>query len=121
MPPRKTIRNVKYKLYSLVMLLALAWLTVSLPFVYAQQQKPKAAIEKQTDNISTDEETNSLSNTTEEKSENSNTTLSEYLHELHYAGYTGSLVVKKHNDHTADVYIAFHPDYICPPPDAFAS
>lgn len=100
------------------MLLALVWLTVSLPFVYAQQQVQKTAVQKQMDASTADDDSNAVSNPTEEKSENGVNTLSEYLHEAHHPELLSSLIVKYYKCHVADVYIAFHPDQICPPPDA---
>ena len=114
----KTILLYKQKLSSIIMLLALAWLTISLPFVYAQQQEQKASVQKQVDNPTADDDSNSVSNPTEEKSENGGNTLSEYLHESHHAELPGSFIVKYYKCHTADLYIAYHPDLICPPPDA---
>ena len=99
------------------MLLALVWLTISLPFVYAQQQVQKAAVEKQMDAQPADDD-NSVSNPTEEKSGNGANTLSEYLHENHQAELLSSLIIKNYKCHSADPYIAFHPELICPPPDA---
>lgn len=107
-------------LSGIVMLLALAWLTMSLPFVYAAQQAQKTVMQNQ-DAASTDEEANALTNTTEEKSESGMNTLSEYLHEAHHAEHPTTLVVKSYNRQAAGLYIAFHPDAVCPPPDVLAS
>lgn len=101
------------------MVLALAWLTVSLPFVYADQQTQKAIVENQSDRAG--EDNSLLTNTTEEKSENGVNTLSEYLHDTHLTEHVSCFIVRSYNLHSADLYIAFHPEYICPPPDAFAS
>src|SRR5215217_2073448 len=70
------------KASSLLMLLALAWLTVSLPFVYNSQQLQKELV-KETKAATPDDNSNPLANTTEEKTENGTNTLSEYLHEFH--------------------------------------
>ena len=120
MTASKTIQNLKYKVSSLFMLLALAWLTISLPFVYADQQAQKAAVEKQ-QNPKASDDNNSLTNTTEEKSENGVNTLSEYLHEVHHTEHLSTQIIQFHKCHSADVYLAFHPDLISPPPDTNAS
>ena len=107
-----------HKVSSIIMLLALAWLTISLPFVYAQQQAQKETVQKQMEAAASDDDSNSVSNPTEEKSANGVNTLSEYLHESHHSELLSSLVVKYYKCHSADPYIAFHPELICPPPDA---
>ena len=120
MPLRKNIPSFKEKVYSVLMLLALAWLTVSLPFVYAQQQAQKEITQKQCKATSADDDSNPLTNTTEEKTSTSNT-LSEYLHTVHITEHPSLLVVKSYNSHASDLYLAFHPELICPPPDVHAS
>lgn len=115
----KTILHYRHKLYSVLMLLALAWLTVSLPFVYADQQAQKEAAQKQYATAPIEEDNSSLNNTTEEKT--SSNTLSEYLHDAHTPEHPGSLVIKSYKLHFSDIYIAFHPESICPPPDRIAS
>ncbi len=117
----KTIRNIRYKCYSLLMLLALAWLTVSLPFVYDSQQAQKAAMEKQSTKAGSDDSSNPLTNTTEEKTENGVNTLAEYLHESHHSDHPSSLIITSYKYHSSDLYIAFHPELICPPPDVRVS
>ena len=61
------------------MIIALSWLTVSTPFVFAAQQCQQKEIQKQAGNC---EDKNPFSTTTEEKNESSISTLSEYLHDL---------------------------------------
>src|SRR4051794_29390800 len=82
-----------YNLFQLAsavfMILALVWLTVSLPFVYAGQQKhaqkEKITITQNSLSDTNDEETstNPFGNTTEEKNSNSTSLSEEYLHD-HY-------------------------------------
>jgi hypothetical protein len=71
--------NVWQKLSSLMMLVTLAWLTVSLPYVYQGQQSGKEQTEQKSRNNT--DQNNPLSNTTEEKTHTVTNTLSEYLHE----------------------------------------
>lgn len=100
---------------TIIMLMALVWLTVSTPFVYENQQLKKEFAKQQMD--VTDEDYNPFSTTTEEKSENNVNTLSEYLHDLHVSEHTSSIIVKFYKCHPDDLYFAFHPDLLSPPPE----
>lgn len=116
-----SLYTIKHKVSSLFMLMALLWLTVSIPFVYSFQQK--MAIEKIAtaqsavdDNDSSD---NPLNNTTEEKNGNSLNTLSEeYLHHAHEEfNHIAEIIAHLHHAHES-TYIAFHGELLCPPPNA---
>ena len=113
--PSVTCYPLKHRLYSVLMILSLLWLTVSLPFVFAAQSA-RAAAEQQ--HIADEECSNSFANTTEEKTSNNSNTLSEYLHDLPscYSGDSVSVVYEK--CHPSDLYFAFHPDLFSPPPEA---
>ena len=87
------------------MVLALVWLTISLPFVYGAQQHLKCQLEFST-------------NTTEEKTESGVNTLSEYLHEAHALVHPESMFKTYYKCHSNDEFVAYHPDHISPPPDA---
>lgn len=87
------------------MVVALIWLTISLPFVYQAQQQLKCQSEYST-------------NTTEEKTESGVNTLSEYLHEAHGYIHPESLFKNIYKCHSNDEFVAFHPEHISPPPDA---
>ena len=67
------------------MILALLWLTISLPFVYdnQQQQSERNQIVNQDSSSDNSEETNPFGNTTEEKNPNSNSFSEEFLHDHH--------------------------------------
>ena len=94
------------------MILALVWLTISIPFVYATQQALKA----QTQAASGCEDTNPFASTTEEKNESSTNSISEYLidHLSQEQPYT--IIVKNYKQHSTDLYLAFSPEAIYPPP-----
>jgi hypothetical protein len=94
------------------MMLALAWLTVSLPFVNEQQEQ-QSIIENQ-DTAS--EDVNPFGNTTEEKTPSN--TLSEYLHDGHIMEYHFVIVSSAFNLHNSSEYEIFHPELNCPPPEA---
>ena len=124
----KVKRNQKpynfFQLSSAVfMILALLWLTVSTPFVFANAQKQAAqniTINTQPSPIDANEEdcTNPFGNTTEEKNPNSGNSLSEeYLHHQHihdHFFYTNSQNYKYED---ADTYTAFHGEVQVPPPN----
>ncbi|MGB8191723.1 MAG: hypothetical protein WCF67_07380 [Chitinophagaceae bacterium] len=98
------------------MALALAWLTISIPFVYAQQQNLKQAVANVT--AAAEEECNGIfGNTTEEKTESGNNTLSEYLHDMHQHMHCAPELVKHSKCHPPSLYYAFHPELLSPPPE----
>jgi hypothetical protein len=99
------------------MILALAWLTVSAPFVYASFQKTHAITEKSQCEQPAEEDCGNpfSSNTTEEKS--GINTLSEYLHDAYYTDHHYNIIGRIHKYHSSDLYLAFHPELISPPPE----
>lgn len=106
-------RSIRQVLSCIMMMLALAWLTVSIPFVYNQQQKFASEITSQTE-----ESNNPFANTTEEKTESGNNTLSEYLHDVHVNLQYIEAPGKYSKCHPSNLYYAFHPELISPPPEA---
>ena len=109
---------------AVLMILALLWLTVSLPFVYASQQE-LAKLEKTTHHGSPlagaeEEAANCFNNGgTEEKAPNTSTSFSEeYLHDHHKTDYFFSIIAKYYSRQNAGTYIAFHGELLVPPPDA---
>ncbi len=109
----KGTRNIwpwQQVLSSLFMIVALLWLTVSTPFVYADQL---AQTEQGQSN-----DNNPFSNTTEERNESSVNTLSEYLHEHSVADDNIRVITSFYKCHPSDLYFAFHPELIVPPPEA---
>jgi hypothetical protein len=118
MTKRNTIYNLKQVISSLIMLLALAWLTVSTPFVYrAQQQQEKLAEQYQCPEDA-NEDYNPFASTNEERSESSSTNFSEeYLHHGHHMDQHFTTVVTDYKCHQTDEYIAYHPEFFSPPPE----
>ena len=118
MTKRNTIYDLSHVVSSIIMLLALAWLTVSTPFVYrAQQQYEKLAQQHQLP-ASGDEDYNPFATTNEEKTESgSNTLQEEYLHHGHHLDHHYTTLVKYYKCHLADEYIAYHPEFFSPPPE----
>lgn len=100
-------------------MIALLWLTVSIPFVYSFQQEVKKEAAKQIipSEERTDDNSNPLSNTNEEKTEGGVNTLSEYLHELHLLEHHFITIVSFYKLHPSDLYLAYHPELVIPPPE----
>jgi hypothetical protein len=120
-------RNKKtYSVYQLVssafMILALLWLTVSLPFVYEanQQQVGQSHVDNSGGPLSGSEEesSNPFGNNTEEKNPNSSNSFSEeYLHDHHASDHFFSIAERFHKCENADTYVAFHGELLVPPPN----
>ena len=105
--------SLKSVISSLFMIMALVWLTISTPFVFASQQAQQKEIQKQ---ASSGEDRNPFSTTTEEKNESSLSTLSEYLHDLNLVNHHFIVLTRIYKCHTSDLYYAYHPELISPPP-----
>lgn len=102
-------------LSSLLMIVTLLWLSISAPFVVADQKVKKEVTEKK----ATDKnDNNPYSNTNEEKSETGVNTLSEYLHEVTHIEHPFVIIKQVYKCHSSDTYFAFHPELISPPPEA---
>jgi hypothetical protein len=104
---------------AICMILALLWLTVSLPFVYASQQQQMELEKTAKNSISipgTDEESNPLNGSTEEKAPSSSVS-EEYLHDHHKSEYFQMIASQHHKCENADTYIAFHGELLVPPPN----
>ncbi len=106
---------------AVLMMVALLWLTVSLPFVYAsQQQFAKHEKEQATATASAetdaDEDANPYGNNTEEKAPTTNVT-EEYLHDNHKSDYFFSIISRLHKCENADAYTAYHGEVQVPPPN----
>jgi len=104
---------LKSVISGLFMMMALLWLTVSTPFVFASQQAQQNEIQKQ----GGCEDKNPFSTTTEEKNESSVSTLSEYLHDLNSMNHHFIVLTRIYKCHTSDVYYAYHPELVSPPPE----
>ena len=99
--------------------MALAWLTISTPFVYAAQQQQKALAEQFQLPDAPEEDYNPFAGTNEEKTEGGSSTLSEeYLHNAHHIVHHGTTIVKYYKCHPADLYVDYHPESFSPPPEA---
>ena len=118
----RKIYNPFHLLSAVFMILALLWLTISVPFVYASQQKHASQdkVENTGSPVSANEEetTNPFGNTTEEKNPNSSNSFSEeFLHDHHIHDHYFSISSQYHKCENVATYIAFHGDLEVPPPD----
>ena len=113
--------NLKHIVAATVMFFALAWLTVSLPYVYsfqkelAKQESKSATNDSPADN----EESNPLANSTEEKAPSS-TVSEEWLHHSDEHNYIFSYKLNHDHCHSYDVYVAYHGEVQCPPPNSLS-
>lgn len=111
------IYSPKHILSSIFMLLALAWLTVCLPYVNESRQQQNLLVCLGEDGPETDN-TNPLVNTNEERAEGGTSQLSEYLHDLYLMEHNFITLTSYYKCHPSDLYHAFHPDLLIPPPEA---
>ena len=111
------VHKLKHNVAAVVMFFALAWLTVSLPYVYsfqkelAKQESKSTPVDLPADN----EESNPLTNSTEEKAPSS-TISEEWLHHTD-DHIIFSYKLSHDNRHSYDVYVAYHGEIQSPPPN----
>ena len=115
--------NLTNLLAAFLMVLTLLWLTVSTPFVNAAYQQQD--LYTQSDNSPAEDipesEESPFNSATEEKTETNSNTLSEYLHYIHELSHMTGTSHKHDYSHSFDVYVAFHGELLCPPPNSFLS
>ena len=113
--------NFLQRISAIMMIVALSWLTISAPFVFAQQQKmveQKSAGCADLPISATEEEANPFSSSTEEKAPKSlNTFSEEYLHDQHHSEYFLSIASQFHKCENAGTYVAYHGELLVPPPN----
>lgn len=123
MKGRSKIYSVSQLISAVIMILALAWLTVSAPFVLAsqqeqaRQQKMEKAASSPIEN-NDEESSNPLGSNTEEKVPGSTSLSEEYLHTAHVISHFCTEVSQYHKHENSDIYIAFHGELLVPPPNA---
>ncbi|RYY55464.1 MAG: hypothetical protein EOO09_10295 [Chitinophagaceae bacterium] len=111
------------------MMLALLWLTISAPFVFAGRQKIAAekkisqlAKQQQEEDTSESKQSscNPFGNNTEEKAPSTVNLTEEYLHHSDDLFHAVELFLSHHPAPSADEYISFHGEMLCPPPNQLA-
>ena len=105
--------SLRHIISGLVMILALLWLTVSTPFVYAAQQAQQEEVQKR----GGPESNNSFANTMEEKNEGSVNTLSEYLHDVDQGNQHFITLTRLYKCHSSALYFEYHIELLSPPPE----
>lgn len=116
--------NILSKISSLLMLVTLAWLTISTPFVYNFQQQLKQmelANIKPGNILNVDDQegiNTMMPNPTEEKTETNSNNFSEYLHHHDYVDDYNTAGIKYHISLSSELYLAFHGELLSPPPDS---
>jgi hypothetical protein len=108
---------------AILMIVALAWLTISIPFVL-ENQKQLAKTFKMSATQSPlaggeEESGNPLgNNNTEEKAPKTiNTFSEEYLHDHYRSDHLFALALQYHKHENAGIYIAYHGEPLLPPPN----
>ena len=104
---------------SIFMMLILAWLTISIPFVYAAQQatETKALASSGQSSSKDDKDNNPFANTTEEKTSSNTSFSEEYLHEAHSLEHFQTEGSNEYKIEQHATYIAFYGELLSPPPD----
>jgi hypothetical protein len=122
MNSKTKIFNVSHLVSAGFMIVALLWLTVSTPFVFASEQHfaKYSKSTQTTDNLPGNEEesANPFGNSTEEKRPGNNSFSEEYLHDTGSDDPVGSIILRYHKCENADTYHAFHGELLVPPPNA---
>ena len=120
---KSRIYNRFHIVSAILMMIALAWLTISVHFVL-ETQKNLAKISKitldQSPLAGTEEESGNPigNNSTEEKAPKTlNTFSEEYLHDHHKSDHLFSLALQYHKHENAGIYIAYHGEPLVPPPN----
>ena len=121
-----SVMNRKKKTYNFIqllsavgMILALTWLTVSTPFVYANQLQ-QAKQEQSTGSsplCNSEDDCDPFGNSTEEKTPNSTSFSEEYLHHSDHSTEFFAGASPNHLSQNAGTYIAFHGELLVPPPN----
>ena len=99
------------------MLVALAWLTVCLPYVNESQQRMENRIAAAGGEAPDTDNTNPLTNTNEERAESGASLLSEYLHDSSQVEHNFIALSSSYKCHPSDLYHAYHPELLIPPPN----
>ncbi|MDQ3276919.1 MAG: hypothetical protein M3Q06_01250 [Bacteroidota bacterium] len=118
MKNKKQIYSPTHILSSMFMLLALAWLTVCLPYVNESQQQFEKQLACAGDETPDTDTTNPLTNTNEERAESGTSLLSEYLHDPYQIEHNFITLTTFYKCHPSDLYHEYHPELLLPPPEA---
>ncbi|GAA4317263.1 hypothetical protein [Flaviaesturariibacter amylovorans] len=109
--------HLLHRIGSLLLILALVWLSVCTPFVYAAQLEEKAGTEQLADC----EDDAPLTNTNEEKAEGGLSMPQEYLHEPLHLHHPSSFDLAEFHRYAVDDHVSYHPEFVAPPPEGSLS
>ena len=122
---KKSVYTTRARAYAVLMILTLLWLTVSIPVVFDAQQE--LAQQETKSNLSDNafpaenDDANPYSGSTEEKTPASGNLSEEYIHGSNSHSFAAIVKMSYDNHHSSELYIAFHGDLHCPPPNSFLS
>ncbi len=102
---------------SVFMMVALLWLTISVPFVYASQQKIAEHSRSLNTGANEEESSKPFSNTTEEKTPSTSSLSEEYLHDHPVTDCFFSVILQSYKCEEHGTYNAFHGELLVPPPN----
>jgi hypothetical protein len=118
---KATTYNIYHFCSAIFMILALLWLSVSAPFVFASQKHADSSTccPTQPPFAGAGDENNSpAGNTTEEKTPKSvNNFSEEYLHDDHRPDHLSLINLQFFKNQDAGIYHAYHGEPLVPPPD----
>jgi hypothetical protein len=122
MKATKKIDTIFQQGSAVFMILALLWLTVSTPFVFASQQylanQGKIADASTPLSETEEEASNPYSSNTEEKNPTSTSFSEEFLHDHPVTPAFHPETLQYHKGENDATYIAFHGELLVPPPNA---
>lgn len=118
MNKKQHIYGLFSKVSAVFMVLALLWLTVSAPFVFAAKEElTKVTHTEQTELPATEEDSNPFSSSTEEKAPSGTSLTEEYIHDHHEADHLFLIASQLHINRNAGTYLAYHGELLVPPPN----
>jgi flagellar biosynthesis/type III secretory pathway M-ring protein FliF/YscJ len=124
MKQRKTTYNLINQLAAILMVITLLWLTISTPFVNAARQQAETFSQAHADDENgPDSDDSPFGNTTEEKTESKGgiTITEEFLHDMEEMSSLVNPSLNHICNHNFELYVAFHGELLCPPPNSILS
>jgi hypothetical protein len=120
MKKTRAIYTLKHAFSAVFMITALLWLTVSSSFVFQSQLQLKKIQKERMADLppASPEKNNPLTNTTEEKAPSSVSVSEEYLHHTSDNEHPWFSIIRHHRDYSTSLYVAYHGELFCPPPNA---
>ena len=113
--------NLFQRISAVMMIVALAWLTISAPFVFENEKKIAEQNHEAPADLpfaGTEDEANPFNGSTEEKAPKTlNSVSEEYLHDSHRSLYLFSAASQFHKCENASIYVAYHGELLVPPPN----